>query len=107
MASIAARDDLAHDTGKAGAIVRALVRAQQALRTDPGRSAEVVEGIFPDREASLLPGLIERDLPYYDAWISPEFVAGMNRFSRDIGILKGDPAYEDVVAVDCQRWWRS
>ena len=29
----------------------------------------------------------------------PEFVAGMNGFARDVGILKGNPCYEDVVAA--------
>ena len=50
-------------------------------------------------EAELITELIRRDLPYYDAAISPEFVAGMNRFARDLGILSGDVPYEKVVAM--------
>src|SRR6266576_3666936 len=43
--------------------------------------------------------LIRRDLPYYDPSISPSFVAGMNQFARDIGILQGPVPYEKVVAT--------
>jgi len=39
----------------------------------------------------LIAELIRRDLPYYDAAISESFVAGMNAFARDAGILKDSP----------------
>jgi hypothetical protein len=42
---------------------------------------------------------VRRDLPYYDAAISREFVAGMNAFARDLGILRGDVPYDKVVAA--------
>jgi len=29
----------------------------------------------------------------------------MNEFSRDIGILKSNPAYEDVVATEFRSEW--
>jgi NitT/TauT family transport system substrate-binding protein len=40
---------------------------------------------------------VRRDLPYYDPTISREFVAGMNQFARDVGILDRDVPYESVV----------
>ena len=49
----------------------------------------------------------ERDLPYYDAAISPAFVEGMNGFARDVGILSGYPAYEQVVARQFANLWTS
>jgi len=49
--------------------------------------------------------LIRRDLPYYDAKIAPDFVAGMNAFARDIGILKGEVPYERVVATQFAPLW--
>jgi hypothetical protein len=49
--------------------------------------------------------LIRRDLPYYDATISEDFVMDMNAFARDIGILKGDPAYGHVVATQFTPLW--
>ncbi len=43
--------------------------------------------------------LIRRDLPYYDADISPQSVESMNRFARDLGLLSGPVPYERVVAA--------
>jgi NitT/TauT family transport system substrate-binding protein len=50
-------------------------------------------------EAELIAELIRRDLPYYDGRITREFVAGMNAFARDLGILDGDVPYDRVVAT--------
>ncbi len=98
MASIATSDKLIRASpDKVTAAVRAIVKTQQALKADVSRATEVGRKLFPPFEAELIAELIRRDLPYYDPAISPEFVAGMNRFSRDVGILKGDVPYENVV----------
>jgi ABC-type nitrate/sulfonate/bicarbonate transport system substrate-binding protein len=101
MASIAATGRLiANAPDAAAAAVRAIVKTQAALRADPERATEVGRKLFPPSEAALIAELIRRDLPYYDASISEEFVTGMNAFARDVGILKGNPRYEDVVAIE-------
>jgi ABC-type nitrate/sulfonate/bicarbonate transport system substrate-binding protein len=106
MASVAATDALiARSPDVAAAAVRAIVKTQRALRVGPERATEVGRKLFPPAEAGLIAELIRRDLPFYDASISREFVAGMNRFARDVGILKTDPRYEDVVAVQFQDLW--
>lgn len=106
MASIATTDALiARDPDAAAAAARAIVKTQAALRADPGRATEVGEKLFPPSEASLIAELIRRDLPYYDATISPDFVDGMNQFARDMGILKGSPRYDEVVAADLRHLW--
>ncbi len=51
--------------------------------------------------------LIRRDLPYYDAAISEFFVAGMNQFARELGLLSGDVPYEKVVATQFRSLWNS
>jgi ABC-type nitrate/sulfonate/bicarbonate transport system substrate-binding protein len=108
MASIAATDRLiARAPDAAAAAVRAVVRTQAALRADPERATEVGRKLFPPPEAALIAELIRRDLPYYDAMISPDFVAGMNQFARDVGILKGDPAYDRVVATEFCKFWNA
>ncbi len=61
--------------------------------------------MFPPSEATLIAELVRRDLPFYDTTISKDFVAGMNQFARDMGILKGDPAYEKVVATQFSPIW--
>jgi hypothetical protein len=62
--------------------------------------------LFPPSEAELIAELIRRDLPYYDASISKTFVAGMNQFSRDVGILTGDVAYEEIIATQFSQFWK-
>lgn len=107
MASIATTDRLIQRSPEtAAAAVRAIVKTQAALKQDPGRATEVGRKLFPPSEAELIAELIRRDLPYYDPTISPSFVAGMNQFARDIGILKGNVPYEQVVATQFRDLWR-
>jgi NitT/TauT family transport system substrate-binding protein len=106
MASIAATDRLiAEEPEVAAAAVRAVGRAHRKLRDDVTLATKVAQGRFPAPEAGLIAQLIRRDLPYYDLSISPEFVNGMNGFARDLGILQGRPAYEDVVATRFSPLW--
>jgi ABC-type nitrate/sulfonate/bicarbonate transport system substrate-binding protein len=107
MASVAATDRLIDGSPEvAAATVRAIVKTQAALRADPERAAEVGRKLFPPGEAALIADLIRRDLPYYDAAISPEFVANMNKFARDIGILQGDMPYDKVAATRFAPLWQ-
>ena len=106
MASIATTDQLINRSPDvAAAAVRAIVNTHAALKTDPARATEVGRKLFPPSEAELIAELIRRDLPYYDASVSRPFVAGMNQFSRDVGILTGDVAYEDIVATQFAQLW--
>jgi ABC-type nitrate/sulfonate/bicarbonate transport system substrate-binding protein len=106
MASIATTDRLIQRQPEAAAAaVRAIVKTQAALKQDPARATEIGRKLFPSAEAELIAELIRRDLPYYDATISEPFVAGMNQFARDIGILKGQVSYEQVVATQFRRHW--
>jgi ABC-type nitrate/sulfonate/bicarbonate transport system substrate-binding protein len=107
MASIATTDQLIkRSPDAAAAAVRAVVNTHAALKADPARATEVGRKLFPPSEAELIAELIRRDLPYYDASISRPFVAGMNQFSRDVGILSGDLAYEDIVATQFAQLWK-
>jgi len=108
MASIATTDRLIERSGEtAAAAVRAMVKAQAALKANVARATEIGRKLFPPSEAELIAELIRRDLPYYDASISPGFVAGMNQFSRDVGILKGDVPYERIVATQFSHLWQA
>ncbi len=99
MPVIAATDALiARSPHVAAAAVRAISNAQAALKNDVALAFDVGRKLFPDSEANLIVDLIQRDLPYYDASISPDFVRSMTQFSRDVGILKGYPGYQDIVA---------
>jgi NitT/TauT family transport system substrate-binding protein len=108
MASIAASDRLIHDNPKAAAgAVRAITAAHAALKAQPGLAGDVAAKLFPPEEAALIVDLIKRDLPYYDATISRDFVEGMNAFARDVGILSGHPTYTDVVAEQFTELWKA
>ncbi|MFY9838139.1 MAG: ABC transporter substrate-binding protein [Xanthobacteraceae bacterium] len=107
-ATIAATDALiARAPDEVAAAVRAIVETQAALKANVARASEVGEKLFPPSEAALIAELIRRDLPYYDAALSPAFVAGMTEFARGQGLLAGRLAYEDVVATQFSPLWRS
>lgn len=108
MASIATTDRvIARCPEAAAAAVRAIVKTQAALRQSVARATEVGRKLFPPSEAELVANLIRRDLPFYDPSISESFVAGMTEFARDMRILKGRVPYEQVVATQFCRLWKS
>jgi ABC-type nitrate/sulfonate/bicarbonate transport system substrate-binding protein len=99
MASIATTEQLIERSPTAAAAaVRAIERTHAALKQDVTLATGIGRRLFPSFEAELIAELIRRDLPYYDTTISRDFVAGMNGFARDLGILKGDVPYEHIVA---------
>lgn len=106
MASIAATDEfVARDPDRAAAVVRAITRTHRALRDNAELALDAARKHFPSNEASLIVELIRRDLPYYQASISPDAVDSMNAFARAVGILEGNPGYHDVVQRGMERWW--
>jgi ABC-type nitrate/sulfonate/bicarbonate transport system substrate-binding protein len=107
-ATIATTDKLIaeHPDAAAGAI-RAIMATQAALRADITLATKVGRKLFPPAEAELIAELITRDLPFYDTALSEEFVAGMNQFARDLGILEGEVGYGQVVATQFSHLWRA
>ena len=85
--------------------MRAVVEAQRLLRADPSRAVEVGQRLFPPDEAALIEDLVRRDAPYYTSEISPDSVTSLNEFCRNIGLLSGDVAYEQVAASQFAHLW--
>jgi NitT/TauT family transport system substrate-binding protein len=107
-ATIAATDALiARAPDTVAAAVRAIVKTQAALKADVTRAATVGNALFPPSEAALIVDLIRRDLPYYDATLSREFVDGMSNFARRQRILDGEVAYEQIVATQFATLWHA
>jgi len=107
MASIATTDRMVREEPeKASAAIRAVMAAQKALTADPSLATGIGKKLFPETEAALIAELIRRDLPFYSPVISEEFVRDMNQFARDMNILDGDVAYEDVVATGLRTLWK-
>jgi NitT/TauT family transport system substrate-binding protein len=99
-ASVAATDRLiAEEPETAVLAVRAIVATQKALKADVALATEVGRKLFPPREASLIAGIVARDLPYYDASIAPGTVMHLNEFCRSRQLLHNDPAFKTVVAI--------
>ena len=105
-AALVTTDRLIEDAPAAAAgAVRAIVDAQRALRSDPSLAAGIGHRLFPPGEATLIEDLVRRDAPYYVAEISPNSVANLNEFSRNVSLLSGDIAYEQVVATQFAHLW--
>jgi ABC-type nitrate/sulfonate/bicarbonate transport system substrate-binding protein len=95
------------DSESVAAAVRAIVKAQKALREDPTLAAEVGRHKFPPEAAELIVTIVQRDIPFYDPVIYEEAIAGLNRFAQAIGHLSAPVPYEQVVAVRFRDLWRS
>jgi NitT/TauT family transport system substrate-binding protein len=105
-ATVATTDKLIAEAPQAAAgTIRAIMAAQSALRQDVTLATKVGRKLFPPAEAEMIADLIARDLPFYDPSLSREFIAGMNRFARDLGILSADVPYEKVVATQFSSLW--
>jgi ABC-type nitrate/sulfonate/bicarbonate transport system substrate-binding protein len=85
--------------------VRAIVKAQAALRADPRRATEVGRRRFPPAAAEMIAGLVERDLPFYDPVVHEDAVRATGEFARALGLLQAPVAYEQVVAVRFRDLW--
>src|ERR1700680_3127885 len=73
MAAVATTDRLTERAPeKVAAAVRAIVKTLAALKQDVSLATPVARKLFPPAEAELIAELIRRDLPYYDAKITPE-----------------------------------
>jgi len=106
-ATIATTDAMiARAPDQVAAAVRAVAKTQAALKADVTQAKKVGDKLFPPSEAELITDLIRRDLPYYDATLSRDFIAGMTAFLRSQGVLQADLKYEDVVAAQFAPLWK-
>ena len=97
---------IAREPDRVAAAVRAIVRAQRILASDPARATEVGRRRFPPAAAEIIAAVVERDLPFYDPVVSEASVAAMNRFAQAIGLLAGPVAYDAVVALRFSGLWQ-
>jgi NitT/TauT family transport system substrate-binding protein len=104
-ALIASDRFIEENPGAAAAAVRAIVKTHKALKENVGLATEVGRKLFPTEEAEMIADVVERDLPYYDASISSQFVAGLTKFSRDVGLVSGTFEYRQIVAEQFADQW--
>ena len=96
---------IAREPDAVGAAVRAIVKAQKALRADPSLAREVGQRKFPPDAIRLIANVVARDAAFYNPVISEEMIVKMNRFARTIGHLSQPVAYDQVVAVGYRDLW--
>ena len=87
--------------------MRAVMAAQRALKAEPGLAAQIGAEVFPKAEAALIADVVARDLPFYTPDITDASVAGMVRFTQAVGMLKGAPTRDDMVASAFSPLWRA
>ena len=107
-AGMASTDDfIGREPQAMAAAVRAIVKAQKALRTDPSLAREVGLRKFPKEAAELIANVVARDVAFYDPAISEEMILKMNSFAESVGHLSGPVPYEQVAAVRFRELWQS
>ena len=97
---------IAREPEAMAAAVRAIVKAQKALRVDPALAREVGLRKFPKDAADLIANVVARDVEFYQPAISEERIVKMNRFAQSVGQLTAPVKYEDVAAVQYRELWR-
>lgn len=89
----------------AAAAIRAIRATQRALQADPSLARKVGDDLFPKDQAELIPVLVARDEPFYDASIGPDAIEGLNRFAMANGLSERMLAPEDIVATQFSALW--
>jgi len=90
----------------AAGAVRAIVKTQRALRTHPQLAVKAAQRLFPSEETSLIAYEVARDAPFYDATITEDMVTHISRFAQEIGALKGQITYDEIVATQFAGHWK-
>jgi NitT/TauT family transport system substrate-binding protein len=97
---------IARSPDTVAAAVRAIAKTQAAMKADVNRAGEVGRKLFPPMEADLIVELVRRDLPWYDATLSKDFISGMTAFLRSQNVLQSDLPYEQIVATQFAPMWK-
>lgn len=106
-AALTAHERVFKDRPEAAAgAVRAIVKAQKALKANPALAADIGRRLFPEDEAELITPLIERDAPFYDATISRDAVDGLMKFATSFGLVKEPVPYEQLIATEHSHLWK-
>ena len=96
-----------HEPEAVAAAVRAIVKAQKALRADPSLARQVGMRKFPPDAAELIANVVARDVEFYDPKISAVAIAKMNGFAQTVGHLSRAVPYDQVVAVRYRNLWQA
>src|SRR5713226_2278702 len=86
-------------------LVRAVVKTLRRMREDPESAVAVGQKIFPTMDVAVIRSIISIEKNTYYPTITEEAMRTLNQFQKQTGAVKGDVAYEKVVATQFQRLW--
>lgn len=86
-------------------LVRAIVKTLKRMREDPESAVAVGQKIFPTMDVGLIRSIIAIERNTYHPAITEEAMRTVNQFQKQTGAIKGDVAYDKVVATQFQRIW--
>ena len=98
---------IAEQPDAATAATRAIVAVQHALKNDISQATVVGRHLFPEYEASLIAGVVERDLPYYDPRIDPAVIRDIDAFNARLGTTTVAMTYDQAVATEFSDLWNA
>ncbi len=86
-------------------VVRAVSKTQKRLREDPEAGGRVAQKFFPTLDVELLRTVIMLQRASYIPTITEDAVRTVNQFQKQAGVVKGDFAYDRLVAVQFKSSW--
>ena len=86
-------------------LVRAVVKTLKRMREDPEAAVTVGQKIFPTMDVGVIRSIIAIEKNTYYPAITEEAMRTLNQFQKQTGAIKGDVAYDKVVATQFQRLW--
>jgi NitT/TauT family transport system substrate-binding protein len=86
-------------------VVRAVSKTQKRLREDPEAGVRVAQKFFPTLDVELLRTIIILQRASYIPTITEEAIRTVNQFQKQAGVVKGDFAYDKLVAVQFKSAW--
>jgi ABC-type nitrate/sulfonate/bicarbonate transport system substrate-binding protein len=86
-------------------VVRAVSKTQKRLREDPEAGVRVAQKFFPTLDVELLRTIIMLQRASYIPTITEDAVRTVNQFQKQAGVVKGDFAYDKLVAVQFKSFW--
>jgi len=86
-------------------VVRAVAKTQKRLREDPEAGVRVAQKFFPTLDVELLRAVIMLQRASYIPIITEDAVRTVNQFQKQAGVVKGDFAYDKLVAAQFKSAW--
>ena len=105
-ALVTRREQIAEKPELIAAAAPALVRTQQCLKQDSARATQVGKTPSSLTEVRLIAERDHHDLSYYDFGIAKRSIGALNGFARNLDILAGSVAYDQVGTGEFSHlWW--